>query len=180
MTIYIVTEGCYSDYHIEAVFTDKAKAEAYVDFYSKYKTYHDDYNIEEYESDLPFTFDEYQTSQFAYIVKLDKVIPMSEFIKTYHKSECWNLDWQTKADEVRKVTDVYFYSFKDYEYLFNDVYFKTSELPLMHKISIDFQKGVYFVTVHTNADVSVMEKSVHDKIAAYKEYVKDFPEGWKL
>jgi hypothetical protein len=30
MTVYIVTKGVYSDYHIEAVFTDKALAEEYV------------------------------------------------------------------------------------------------------------------------------------------------------
>lgn len=30
-TIYVVTSGEYSDYHIEAVFTDKCKAEKYVD-----------------------------------------------------------------------------------------------------------------------------------------------------
>ena len=39
--IYVVTAGCYSDYHIEAVFKDKSKAEYYC-------TCHEDCEIEEY------------------------------------------------------------------------------------------------------------------------------------
>ena len=43
--IYIVTSGCYSDYHIEAVFTTQDKANDYVQQNGT------DYNIEEYELD---------------------------------------------------------------------------------------------------------------------------------
>lgn len=39
--IYIVTEGCYSDYHIEAVFKDREKAEHYC-------SCHEECAIEEY------------------------------------------------------------------------------------------------------------------------------------
>ena len=39
--IYVVTSGCYSDYHIEAVFKDKSKAEYYC-------TCHEDCTIEDY------------------------------------------------------------------------------------------------------------------------------------
>lgn len=39
--IYVVTAGCYSDYHIEAVFKDKSNAEYYC-------TCHEDCEIEEY------------------------------------------------------------------------------------------------------------------------------------
>ena len=50
MKVYIITEGCYSDYHIEAVFTDKLKAEEYVKIRSdceieKYDTLDDTYEI---------------------------------------------------------------------------------------------------------------------------------------
>lgn len=46
MKIYIVTDGEYSDYHIEAVFTDKKKAEIYAslhncDWVEEFET-HDD------------------------------------------------------------------------------------------------------------------------------------------
>ena len=47
MKVYIVTSGCYSDYHIEAVFTDKEKAKRYANFNS-------DRGIETYETDKAF------------------------------------------------------------------------------------------------------------------------------
>ncbi len=43
MKIYIVTDGCYSDYDIVAVYTDREKAERYIATYSG--------KIEEYETD---------------------------------------------------------------------------------------------------------------------------------
>ena len=43
-TIYIVTEGCYSDYGIRAVFSEKGLAE-------RYCTVHQNAEIEEYEMD---------------------------------------------------------------------------------------------------------------------------------
>lgn len=45
MKIYIVTSGCYSDYHIEKVFTDKNKAEEYKEWL------YDANDIEEYETE---------------------------------------------------------------------------------------------------------------------------------
>lgn len=49
--IYIVTSGCYSDYHIVTVFMDKDKAKAFVEAYNSHKTskYYDDYEIETYK-----------------------------------------------------------------------------------------------------------------------------------
>lgn len=49
MKVYIVTDGDYSDYHIEAVFTDKRQAELYSAFHCG--------NVEEWETDKSF-FDE--------------------------------------------------------------------------------------------------------------------------
>lgn len=43
MKIYIVTAGEYSDYHIEAVFTDKKQAELFCAIH--------EYDLEEYEAD---------------------------------------------------------------------------------------------------------------------------------
>jgi len=42
MTVYVVTDGQYSDYHIVAVFGDKSEAEKCIELYG-------DGNIEEYE-----------------------------------------------------------------------------------------------------------------------------------
>lgn len=47
MKVYIVTAGCYSNYRIEAVFTDKKKAKRYANFNS-------DRCIETYETDEAF------------------------------------------------------------------------------------------------------------------------------
>ena len=47
--IYIVTSGCYSDYHIEAVFTTQDKADDYVQQHGM------DYVIEEYDIDEEVT-----------------------------------------------------------------------------------------------------------------------------
>ena len=45
--IFIVTSGEYSDYHIDAAFSTREKAEEYVDIYGP------DYMIKEYEVDAP-------------------------------------------------------------------------------------------------------------------------------
>lgn len=50
MKVYIVTAGSYSDYGIEAAFTDKAKAEFYCAENNRgIRTPYWDYHIEEYE-----------------------------------------------------------------------------------------------------------------------------------
>ena len=52
MKIYVVTSGCYSDYHIERVYTDKAAAEAYCNTMDLYNLYDDEDSprIEVYET----------------------------------------------------------------------------------------------------------------------------------
>jgi len=46
--IYIVTDGCYSDYHIEACFTTKEKAKEYIKNGKISKQFWEDPNIEEW------------------------------------------------------------------------------------------------------------------------------------
>jgi hypothetical protein len=50
MTVYVVTEGDYSDYRIKAIFSTKDAAEAYISEGSKYK-YADFNDIDEWELD---------------------------------------------------------------------------------------------------------------------------------
>ena len=50
MKIYIVTSGCYSDYGIDAVFLDEKEAEKYIATKNKEDPWHDNYGIEEYET----------------------------------------------------------------------------------------------------------------------------------
>lgn len=54
MTIYVVTSGQYSNYHIVAVFTDPALAEAFVEQFDRQSRW-DKAEIEEWKSDRPFT-----------------------------------------------------------------------------------------------------------------------------
>lgn len=53
MTIYVVTSGRYSDYHIDAVFTDRKQAELYCAATDSRRGDYDNdsCNIEEYETD---------------------------------------------------------------------------------------------------------------------------------
>ncbi len=57
MKVYIVTTGSYSDYTIEKVFTDKAKAEEYKEWL------YDSNDIEEYETE-----DDFEVSKFYKII----------------------------------------------------------------------------------------------------------------
>lgn len=50
MKIYIVTSSSYSDYCIEAVFTDEKEAAKYIATRNSTNGWQDDYKIEEYET----------------------------------------------------------------------------------------------------------------------------------
>lgn len=52
MKIYVITKGCYSDYHICAVATDKGKAELLAD---KFSDRYESAEIEEYDTDFSET-----------------------------------------------------------------------------------------------------------------------------
>ena len=49
--VYIVTSGEYSDYHIDAVFTTREKAEQFCAVHNTCERYSNFYNIEEYDVD---------------------------------------------------------------------------------------------------------------------------------
>ena len=50
--VYVVTEGCYSEYHISATFSTKEKAEEYIAYHGT------EYRIEEYSLDKEFEREE--------------------------------------------------------------------------------------------------------------------------
>lgn len=50
MTVYVITKGTYSDYHICAVATDKQHAEKLAKIYTDI---YDDAKVEEYDTDAP-------------------------------------------------------------------------------------------------------------------------------
>ena len=68
-TIYVVTSGSYSDYHIEQVFLNKEKAEEYIEKFNK-ATVYDEARLEEYE-----TFDENKAEAVDYIwIRATKIL----------------------------------------------------------------------------------------------------------
>ena len=64
---YVITSGCYSDYHICAVTLDKHKAETLKTVYEKIE--YDEVNIEEYELDAHY--DRLESGCKMYLVQFD-------------------------------------------------------------------------------------------------------------
>lgn len=60
MKVYVVTSGCYSDYTIEKIFTDKQKAEEYAEWVW------DSNGVDEYETEDDVTFNKYYKIVVAY------------------------------------------------------------------------------------------------------------------
>ena len=64
-TLYVVTAGCYSDYHIEAIFKDKSKAEFYC-------TCHEDCGIEDWTLDDDRVFTPFESVIINFDIYKDK------------------------------------------------------------------------------------------------------------
>lgn len=68
MKVYLVTSGCYSDYSVDAVFSTREKAEAYIENYNERSIYDGDFNeIKEYDMDAPL-----ETHKILYSVRFGK------------------------------------------------------------------------------------------------------------
>ena len=66
--VYVITSGCYSDYHICAVTLDPQKAKVLKEFYSR-KEY-DEPDIEEYDAD--YCYDRITSGCNPYLVRFTK------------------------------------------------------------------------------------------------------------
>ena len=93
MTVYVITEGEYSDYHIIAVSLDKEKAKIIADAFSN--TY-DKANVEEYETDT-----------FELIKEGNKIYEVIYDANEYRVRETMWLDNDEKLNTVQKFKDVY-------------------------------------------------------------------------
>jgi hypothetical protein len=81
-TIYVVTSGEYSDYGIDAVFTDKSKAELFAEPY-------EDRIVEEYEADPEIPSYIEHGYKFYYVIMFrDGSLPTNK--NTYSVHECPN------------------------------------------------------------------------------------------
>lgn len=49
--VYIVSEGCYSDYHIVAIFSDKNKADIHAALLNNHEAFYDEARVEEWDID---------------------------------------------------------------------------------------------------------------------------------
>ena len=79
--VYIVTSGEYSSYCIEKVFLDKTKAEAYCKF-------HDNYDIEEYDTSDDDIYTSFNYVNIYYIFNIETYnLDIQIFIKTACKEE---------------------------------------------------------------------------------------------
>ena len=67
-TVYVITSGCYSDYHICAVSLDLKKAEMLKKYYEK--TEYDEVDIEEYDEDC--YVDRIASGYSMYLVQFEK------------------------------------------------------------------------------------------------------------
>lgn len=64
MKVYVVTSGCYSDYGIDKVFTDRAKAEEFCEWHTGWNG--DSSRIEEYETEDDLAVDKYYKIKINY------------------------------------------------------------------------------------------------------------------
>lgn len=112
MKVYIVTDGDYSDYHIEAVFTDKEKAEMYAALHCKD-------NVEEYDADVIefdakvepwiahhcyFTINHWHCDDIHYSKKYDNRIWKSSFNGV---QACIYLKERNSAKAIKIAQDLY-------------------------------------------------------------------------
>jgi len=97
MKVYIVTSGCYSEYRIEKVFTNREKAEKYVLFHSGG---YDEPKIEEYETEGDFDF--YQIKYFYARYEVD------EGEEKFHMNFNFTTSLDTSEEEA---SDTYYFEY---------------------------------------------------------------------
>jgi hypothetical protein len=104
MTVYVVTAGEYSDYHIAGIFMDKNKAEIFCAIHNDKENSYEEYIIEEYENDDDMEVDETLKVTYKYefyankkgsinvyggsglhsLKKKNEVIPPHKYFQDYH------------------------------------------------------------------------------------------------
>ena len=83
MKVYVVTSGCYSDYTIEKVFTDRAKAEEYAEWLR------DSNPVEEYETEDDLVVDKY----YKIIISMRVYDNYSDEPTVFIFKECFKNEW---------------------------------------------------------------------------------------
>lgn len=156
MKVYIVTSGEYSDYQIEKVFLDKAKAEEY----SKKATtdhYGESYDVEEFDTD-----DNMDMSRMPYQVKF------------------YNGEWDIRHEPYRtKNCDVNLFSYSPQksEYIPNDIVTHSDEgiIYCHHYLLVDckeedilFRPEEFVMFLYAKSQEAAL-KIAHERLGAIKE-----------
>ena len=95
MKVYIVTKGCYSDYHIEAVFTSRRKAELYVAAHNA-NQYSDYIGIEEAETDDEKITDKNEV--IGYLFRAEHDISIGWYVPVYC---CGEMQFKPKSEKLK-------------------------------------------------------------------------------
>ena len=96
MKVYIVTDGCYSDYHIVAVFLEKEKAELYVKTHDFGQTsiFGSDMHIEEYDTQDDTIEGEIAKMKYVYSFEIDEIGRISDNCRV------WEFDGEENGTPV--------------------------------------------------------------------------------
>lgn len=101
MKVYVVTSGCYSDYTIEKVFTDRAKAEEYAEWLR------DSNPVEEYDTEDDLVVDKY----YKIIVQMQTYDKQSNEPTVFIYKGCFKNEWNngyTSYVDCHKYSGRYF------------------------------------------------------------------------
>ena len=93
MKVYVVTKGCYSDYHIVFVTLDRKRADTFVKRYNK--TEYEDYRVEEYDTDDIKQFDDGR--KLYQVWKRD-----NDAVRVYEEEPCYQDDFT--VNKVKRYT----------------------------------------------------------------------------
>ena len=154
MKVYIITSGEYSDYGIDKVFLDKAKAEEYVRLNSRK---YDEPTIEEYEtSDETFEIGRYEIKKYLSIQYQDK---------NYYGNEEFSI--QLMQDNTGSCPDL-----NDYPYYYNSYSFYTYSYPY-HNINLHRLVNDDFTDENIEDIKDKYLKVCRDDIAKAKSLIAD-------
>lgn len=92
MIVYVVTSGEYSDYHIDAIFSTKEKAEEYIKIHARYNQgyYSDRAGIEEWEMDKNNSIPTMRAEYYTVSQKIDFNL-VSDYIEDKMRNCCYSM-----------------------------------------------------------------------------------------
>lgn len=134
--VYVVTAGCYSDYHISAIFSTQEKAEEYIAYHGT------DYRMEEYPID-----EEFEREESVWRVSIDLQDGLTSTVR--HNRDCAEVNtcqivsfWRQKinfyvradtSERAIKIAREHFAAIKANEYLWQKMNTKKEGAPVLNE-----------------------------------------------